>query len=285
MYCQIQSQQKYINTKGLNNNSIYMKNILRILLLFVANIAIGQNNSDINVPLSNPSQIGLLDVNLNFGSITVIGENRNNVTLRYDIEEDDDDNDRGRNGLKRIGKPKAGLEVVEKNNTVKISGNNHNELEILILVPKQFNVNLESHNGDDLVVENIEGEVTIESYNSDVMAKNINGSVNANSYNGDIEIGFTGISTANDMIVTSYNGDVEISLPESSNCEFKLKSQNGELLSDLNLVEYPSQDHKQERNGDATKIYTDSWTLTKLNKGGPEIKITTRNGDIILRKK
>ena len=51
----------------------------------------------------------------------------------------------------------------------------------------------------DLIVENITGEINIESHNSDISAHNISGFVNASTYNGDVKITFNNIPNSKDM--------------------------------------------------------------------------------------
>ena len=264
-----------------------MKNTFTLLLTLFTALLLAQSNSDINVPLSNPNEAGYLEIHIHNGDISVIGEERNDVAVQYDVDDDSPfrkNKNKTKNGLKRIGKPKAGLEITEDNNVVIIDTDSHsNELELLIMVPKNFNVNISNHNGDDLEVRNVTGEVNIESHNSDITAMDISGTVNAQSYNGDIDIEIEQISGSKDMSFGSYNGDIDLRIPSSYKADFKLKSQNGEILSDLDLEEVAKTPELKSSNNGSFKLYTDSWTYAQLNGGGSEIKINTNNGDITLR--
>lgn len=246
-------------------------------------------NNDIEVPLTNPGKVGFLKSHLHHGSITVIGEERQNVVVRYDLDEDNDykhNKNSGRGGLRRVGSGKAGIEITEEDNYIKIDSDSRNkDIEITVLVPLNFNIEISNHNGDDLSVENITGEIDIESHNSDISAHNISGFVNANTYNGDVEITFNNIPNSKDMSFSSYNGDIDISLPSTYKSNFKLKTVNGEILSDLDIEEVSKTPELKTSKKGSFKLYTDTWTYAQLNGGGNEIKINTRNGDILLRAK
>ncbi len=265
-----------------------MKNIFTLFLLSFVTILGAQSNKDIEVPLSNPGKIGFLKTHLHHGSIIVIGEDRDNVVVNYDLDEDDnhEEEDSRRGGLKRVGRAKSGIKITEDNNIIEIDSDSKNkDIEITIIVPLNFNIEISNHNGDDLTVENITGEINIESHNSDISALNISGFVNANTYNGDVEISFDKIPSSKDMAFSSYNGDIDISLPSSYRADFKLKTVNGEILSDLDIEEVgKTPEFKSSKKG-SFKLYTDTWTYAKLNGGGNEIKINTHSGDIMLRAK
>jgi len=267
-----------------------MKNILTIALLCLSLSTYSQtNNGDIEIPLSSPGEVGFLKSHLHHGSITVRGEDRTNVIVRYDSDDDYDYNsskDSRRGGLRRVGRTKAGIEIIEDNNNIKITSDSKNkDIEILVIVPLNFNIEISNHNGDDLTVENINGELNIESHNSDITADNISGHVNANTYNGDIEIRFADIPDSKDMVFSSYNGDIDIAIPSTYKSNFKLKTTNGEILSDLEIEEINNNAEIKKSENGSFKLYTDTWTHAKLNGGGKEIKINTRNGDILLRAK
>jgi len=264
-----------------------MKNIFTFLFIFTTSLAIAQRNNDIEVPLSNPGEIGFLKSHLHHGSITVIGEERNNIVVSYDADDDDDydyNNNSRRGGLRRVGRVKTGIEITEEDNRIKIDSDSKNkDIEITVYVPLNFNVEISNHNGDDLHVENIIGEINIESHNSDITAKNITGFVNANTYNGDVEVTFKDIPNSKDMSFSSYNGDIDISMPSTYKSNFKLKTVNGEILSDLDIKEVSKTPEMKTSEKGSFKLYTDTWTYAELNGGGNEIKINTRNGDILLR--
>lgn len=265
-----------------------------IYLFFITtlytSIAFSQDGSDINVPLTDPESRGLLKIYVHQGSITVIGQDRTDVAVNYDVDNDDhhykhkNKNKKKYSGLRRIGSPKPGIEITEDNNVVEIECESHNgEVDITIYLPVNFDLDLGNHTNGDISVENINGEVNLESHNGDISATEIKGTVHANTYNGDVEVEMVTIPNPNDMSFGSYNGDIEIILPPDYSTDFKLKTHTGDILSDLELAEVSQKSDLKKSNNGSFKIYTDTWTYVRLNQGGPEVTINSYNGDIIIK--
>jgi len=271
-----------------------MKNIiLKIGLLFIGlifSLTIDAQN-EIIVPFSNPSGEKQLDVYIKDGSINVKGTDRKDVLIKYrndnseQKDKDHKDEEKELKGLKRIRSSNVRMEITEENNVVSILRSDiGNSIIVDIEVPKNINVNLENYLNGDVIVKDVNGDHTLASYTSSINASNIKGTVSASTYAGSIDISFSEITSDSDMSFSNFADDISISLPSSFNSNFKLKTNSGEILSDLDLVMIDNEPKIQQNTSDGVyKVFLDTWTFVKLNGGGPEITIKSEFGDIYIR--
>jgi hypothetical protein len=287
--------------------------IITTILFLITSFAFAQNAGDFVVPLSDPNKRGKLKAHLNYGSITVKGSPRKDVLVKYKaVEEDEDDdnddtgnddkrlkslgridtrtnNNSGENktGLKRISGSALDLEVTENDNVVKVSSNSFSQkLSLEIEVPLDFDLNVSTFNDGVMLISNVSGELELTNHNDDITAENISGSVLATSFNGAIKVSFNKVKEGTPMSFSTFNGDIDVTFPAALKATFKLKTEQGEILSgfDMKMVqEAPVQ--KKERSGGTYKVVIDGSIKGEVNGGGPEFSMKNHNGDIIIRKK
>ncbi|MFZ6001954.1 MAG: DUF4097 family beta strand repeat-containing protein [Bacteroidota bacterium] len=250
--------------------------------------AFAQNSGEFPVPLSDPSKKGKLKAHINYGSITVKGTARKDVLVKYSGEDDKNSpKSPSKDGLKRISSGTLDLEVSENNNQVKVQSDSwNNKMNLVIEVPTGFDLNVHTYNDGDLFVSNIQGELELTNYNGEITAENISGSVVATTYNGEIKVTFDKVTEGTPMSYSTYNGDIDITFPAATKASFKMKTNQGEILSgfDMNVVRSgPVQ--KQDTKSGTYKVVIDDWVKGDINGGGAEITMKNYNGDIIIRKK
>ncbi len=280
-----------------------MKTILILVMVMVSNVLVAQKSGEMTIPLSDPAKRGKLKAHLNSGSITVKGTNRKDVLVKYvtkdDKHNDDRDHDRdhqNRNGdkkaastegLKRISGGTMDLEAIEDSNAVRVKSDSwSSKLDLEIEVPSGFDLNVSTYNDGDIMIANIQGEVELKNYNGEITAENISGSVIATTYNGEIKVTFDKVTEGTPMSYSTYNGDIDITFPATVKGTFKMKTEQGEVLSgfDMKLIESGPVQKKDTKSG-VYKVVIDEWVKGEVNGGGPEFTIKNYNGDIILRKK
>lgn len=287
--------------------------IITAILFLITSFAFAQNAGDFVVPLSDPNKRGKLKAHLNYGSITVKGSPRKDVLVKYKAiaEDEDDDNDdtgnddkrlkslgridtrtsnnsgENKSGLKKISGSALDLEVTENDNVVKVSSNSFSQkLSLEIEVPLDFDLNVSTFNDGVMLISNVSGELELTNHNDDITAENISGSVLATSFNGAIKISFNKVKEGTPMSFSTFNGDIDVTFPAALKATFKLKTEQGEILSgfDMKMVqEAPVQ--KKERSGGTYKVVIDGSIKGEVNGGGPEFSMKNHNGDIIIRKK
>jgi DUF4097 and DUF4098 domain-containing protein YvlB len=264
-----------------------IKSIFGLLLLICTTAVLGQEKGELIVPLSNPSAKGALEVSIQRGSINVVGSNRSDVLIKYaSMESNNQDSQEVKNGMKRISNSTIGLEASENNNQIEVESDSWNKgIKLIIEVPKTMDLELDTHNGGDIVVENVTGNVVLENHNGGITAKGMSGSVTANTHNGTILVELNSVTPNIPMSFITYNGNVDVSLPSSVKVDFKLKSSRGEIYSGFDVALGKAAPVKKTVSKSGTyKVYVDDWVRGKTNGGGSEIVMQNYNGDIYIRK-
>lgn len=255
--------------------------------LCAAGIAVpaAQQEPDVlTVPFSDPSRPGTVQVETLSGSITVRGGARKDVQITA----------RGRGdsarapreappGLRRLTQA-AGFEIEESGNVMEIESDSNRFVDFEILVPAQTNLELESVNGG-ITVEGVEGTLEIESVNGAIVLNSVAGSVVAETTNGRVAATLTRVMPDTPMSFAAFNGDVDVTLPASIRATFKLRSERGEVFTDLDLQLQPQPAPASRRNSDGqTRIEVNRAIYGTVNGGGPEIEMRTFNGNVYVRR-
>ena len=258
------------------------------IIIALSTISAGAQTTDqVTVPLSNPGKIGLLETDIKSASIKVTGSNRSDVLVKYRIIEknDEDKNQEIEGGLKKIKTNNFDLEISEAENTISIESESwFQQIELEIEVPNNFNLDLHNYTGRFIEVNNINGDINLESYTGTITAKDVSGTVNASTYAGKIEVAFNQITPDQSMAFSNYSGSIDLTLPANYKATFKMKTTFSEVYSafDMNVVSKPAELKKVD--GKTFKLSTDDWTIGSINGGGPEVMIKNFSGGIYLRK-
>jgi len=266
-----------------------MKKLINVAFLIVSCILTTHAQDkyqELIIPLTDPAKPGTLKVNLHSGSMKVTGYSGKDVIIRVGTEQKEIERE-SKNGLRRIPNRSLGLSAKEDNNYVSVNSDNYNkEINLEIQVPTNFDLKLSGHNGDGILVENINGELDVEHHNDDITLIDISGSAVVNTHNGDIKVKFNSVTADTPMAFTTFNGDVDITFPANFKATFKMQSQRGEMYTDfdLNIKTSPPKRESNKQDG-VYRISLQEWTIGDVNGGGPEILYKTYNGDIIIRKK
>jgi DUF4097 and DUF4098 domain-containing protein YvlB len=122
------------------------------------------------------------------------------------------------------------------------------------------------NNGLDL--SRIEGDLRAESSYQNVAISDARGAVTVNSRNGDLSLTFER-PPEKDISISSRFGTVRIALPSSSSFTLDARTEFGQVSSEFEGVDRSSSSREASLRG-------------SVGVGGPQITITTRNGDIRL---
>jgi DUF4097 and DUF4098 domain-containing protein YvlB len=280
-------------TSEKENNNQEKRRVMKklISILFSAFVALAVNipafaQNDITVPLSNPGKAGMLKVDLVYAdNIVIRTHNRQDVIVQYDGDDEDDHRNNRKDGLRRISSGGLSLEITEDNNTVKVNSQpQNNDLELVILVPKNFSLKLIAVHGD-IEVYGLEGEIEVEAVNGDIEMGELAGSALVNSVNGDIEVSFIRIDPKAPMSFTGVNGDIEITLPANSKFSAKMKTDWGDVYTnfEMEIDRSPTNNEVSSKKGQY-KVTVNKWVYGTVNGGGPEYLFKTLHGDISIRK-
>jgi hypothetical protein len=276
------------DTKMKKSILINAISLITLGLLLISSSLFSQTSNEFTVPLSDPSKRGKLKAIINHGSVTVRGTARKDILVKYAAAKDEDDEaDKTKNGLRRIGSGGMDLEVTENANTVTVhSGSWNNKLDLEIEVPSGMDVEAKTHNDGDVMITNIQGEAELTNHNGEITALNISGAVIATTYNGEVKITFDKVKEGAPMSFTTFNGDVDISFPAATKATFKMKTEHGDIYSDFDVTfKNTGPVQKKDSKGGVYKVIIDEWKRGDINGGGPEITLKTYNGDVFIRRK
>jgi hypothetical protein len=256
----------------------------------------------LTIPLSDPAQPAKIEVSVVMGSLTIVpgkaGEVGLTATARADEGDDDSDHERGhdrdrsrgrdddRAGMHRIPNASLGLEAQEKNNKVEIGADSWaHPIDLRIEVPAASSVEASTVNDGEITVEGLSGELVLHNTNGDIEVRSVTGPVNATTVNGDVKVVFGPRLAAAAMAFSTLNGDVDVTLPADANLDVLLRSDNGDILSDFDVVlqKKPAKVEEDRQKG-KYRIAVSKELSGRIGKGGQEIFLKTFNGDILLRK-
>lgn len=302
-----------VNTYHLFSKStllnIIMKTILKTTFsLFILCLAWLQTSAqnEFTIPLSDPAKRGKLIAHLNSGSITVKGTARKDILVKYKTEEEAEkekdkdknknihinldmgrNNERSKDGLKKVSGGNVDLSASENDNVVKVSSDSWNdEMYLEIEVPVGFDIKMHTYNNGDLMLSNVNGEIDLHNYNGGISATNIKGSVVATTYNDDIKISFDEVKDGVPMAFSTYNGDLDISFPPTVKGTMKFKTDQGDIYTGFDVdIKSSGPVKKEDSKSGVYKVVINEWKRADVNGGGAEITFKTYNGDIYLRKK
>lgn len=260
------------------------KRILLFASILIINSAGYCQSEQLVINLSPSSIPGVLTFENPKGSIKVTGYEGNVLlvtgTLRFSETEQP-----AANSMRRIEQkvPDISAEVTGNNITL-LTRATGKTVDFDIKVPRNFSLKLRSMDNGNVEIVNINGEIEVANDNGDIYLGNISGSAVLGSVYGKITAIFREVKPDSPMMFTSFEGDITISLPESVNARLKLKSENGEILSDFDIE--PVNRKSVVKKVDNTLVYSlEDWITGTINKGGPEYIIKSYNGNIILSKK
>jgi hypothetical protein len=301
--------------------------IIRIIglavLLAAAAIAGAQQTAPerIVVPLSNPGQPAFVKADVLFGAVKVTGYEGKDVIVEAkprakSLGEKEDEGDvpkaaakiarafsrssqreKEKNkeeadkaaGMKQIPLNNSGLTVEEENNRVKIQVESWRAgYDFDIKVPVNTSIKISGANLDVIQIENVSGEIEVESANGEIKLINVSGTVVAQTTNGDVTAILNRIAPNKPMSFVTFNGDVDVTLPADTKATVRIKSNMGDVYSDFDvaLKQTPAEMEKNpKKEGGKFRISIDRSIFGTINGGGAEFKFQNYNGNIYLRKK
>jgi len=244
-----------------------------------------QASQEIEIPLSKPGERGFLDLATRNGRLTVTGYDGPTVKVKVIKYGKKVEEKKSQNGLRLISNGGFNFDASENNNRVKIDSDGWNtRVDFVVQVPRNFDLKLDTYNNGHIEVEDIDGELDLESYNGPITLVNISGSASASTYNGAIKATFSSVTADVPMNFDTYNGDVDISVPAGTKFNTKMKT-NRDIFTDFESFTLSEEQPTRSQNGEGGfNIKFENWVQGNLNGGGADVTMKTRNGNIYIRK-
>lgn len=271
------------------------KTLTAIIFLFLSGgmlLAQEDIREEMTIPLSNPGQPGKLECRLVNGSIKITGYAGNEVQViatqpmkKISVVTETDDPEKA--GMKKITSNSFNITAEENENVVEIHSQSIlSTINLEIMVPENFDLEVGTVNNGDLLVENVEGKLEVSNVNGSVTLTNVSGSVVTNTVNGKVKVTMNRVDAGTPMSFVTLNGDVDVTIPGSVKATAKMNSATGDIYTDFDVdFEQKRMKADQSEGQDVYKISIDEYVSGMLNGGGPEYVFKTFSGDIYLRKK
>lgn len=151
-------------------------------------------------------------------------------------------------------------------------------------VPYQTSLYLKTVNKGKITVQNVKGEFAIRNVNGEIEIDKVVGSGEAHTVNGKVKVLFSQ-NPRSDCSFRTINGNIEVTFLEDLSADFRLKTFNGDAYSDFPFSYTPSKPAVQGRKEGKYVYKSDRFTGVRIGKGGPEIKMDTLNGDILIARR
>ncbi len=265
---------------------------LAVFFLLAAGAAFSQDQPDrVSVPFSDPSRPKRLKASVLNGSITVKGYDGKEAIVEGRPEGSHHRRERAdrSDGMHRIDIGGSGLVVEESDNVVTVGSRAMNDnIDLNIQVPFNTSLKLNDVNGGHITVDHIVGDVEIEVTNGSATATHISGSAVVHALNDRVLVTLDKVTADKPMSFSSLNGDIDVTLPADVKARVKLKSDNGAVYSDFDIQVDPASRKPIVQDSSSGhgkyRVQFDRATWGVINGGGPEIQLTTFNGNIYIRK-
>jgi len=121
--------------------------------------------------------------------------------------------------------------------------------------------------------------------NGSITVEDASGSVVAETVNGAIKVNFLKVAPERAMAFSTLNGNVDVVFPANIKAAVRMRSDNGEIYTDFDLVLDPQGPKMtEERSAKGYRLVVEKELQGRINGGGPEFYFKTFNGNIYIRK-
>lgn len=259
-------------------------------LAFTQNIFSQEYESDsLIVPFSDPAGPKHLKANIIMGSIIVKGYSGKDAHIEARTRVRKSRAKESHEGMRLIPNTSTGLTVEEDDNYMTVTTNSWSRTtDLIIRVPRQVSLKLNTANGGVIEVDNIEGEVEANNSNGSIELTNITGAAIAYSANGRVLVSFDIITPEKTMSFITMNGTIDVTFPPALKADVKLRTDNGNVYSDFDVVMEQNVrkiEKTPREKGGRYRVSLDKDMYGKINGGGPEFQFRTLNGNIYIRQK
>lgn len=158
---------------------------------------------------------------------------------------------------------------------------------LTIKVPVRTDLVLSTVLDGNVSVRGVEGKFDVRNVNGQVRLVDAAGSGDAQTVNGGVTVLFRRHPDGPCFFKT-INGDVELDFPGEPSADFRFKTMHGEVYSDFDVTALPKAAPVREERPDKGGKFvfrSDGFVGVRAGKGGPEIKLETLNGDILIAKR
>lgn len=153
-----------------------------------------------------------------------------------------------------------------------------------LLVPQGSRLYLTTVNGGKVEATGTNGDFDIHNVNGSVELTDMGGTGNAGTVNGTVTASFTRLPQGPEKFST-VNGKIILSYPKGLAADAKLSTMHGEMFTDFPVVALAASPATTERSNGRFVYRSDRASHVRIGNGGPEITLSTINGDVEIRQR
>jgi hypothetical protein len=154
-------------------------------------------------------------------------------------------------------------------------------------VPARTDLVLSTVTDGFVEVRGVEGTFDVRNVNGRVRLVDVAGSGDARTVNGGVTVVFKQ-QPSGACLFKTINGDVEVGFPGEPSADFRIKTMHGNVYSDFDVTYLAKAPPVREDRGgpDGKYVYrSEGYFGVRAGKGGPEIKLDTLSGDILIARR
>ncbi len=155
--------------------------------------------------------------------------------------------------------------------------------DFILRVPRRVDLAVSTVTSGDVEVRGVEGTFDVDNVNGRVRLTGVAGQGSARTVNGRLDIGFRR-PPEGACDFRTVNGEVRLELPGEPAADFRLKTFNGDIFSDFPVTYLPAKAATSTRRDGKYVYKSDRSFGVRAGRGGPEIRLDTLNGDILIKK-
>lgn len=148
-----------------------------------------------------------------------------------------------------------------------------------VSVPAGARILLRTINEGEIVVRDTRGEFDVENVNGGIEMSGVSGSGRAYALNGKVKAAFSK-NPEKESYFGSLNGDIDVYFRKGLSADLKMKTFNGNVYTDFEVVYLPASQMTGSREGGRFVYKSDRYIGVRTGKGGPELKFDAFNGNI-----
>ena len=156
-----------------------------------------------------------------------------------------------------------------------------------VKVPARTDLVLSTVLDGDIEVRGVEGTFDVRNVNGRVRLLDAAGAGEARTVNGGVTVLFRR-SPDGACVFKTVNGDVEVDFPAPPSADFRVRTMTGAVYSDFDVTALPkAAPVREERPAKGGKFVfrSDGFVGVRAGRGGPEIRLETLAGDILIAKR
>lgn len=154
-------------------------------------------------------------------------------------------------------------------------------MDFTLKVPAELNLLVNTINGGDVVVENVNGVIRAGNINGSIKLVDLRSAAEAHTINGDVDVEYDR-NPQNECRFYTLNGDINAMFQPALSANVTFESFNGDFYTNIERLEnLPQQVVKTSRN-DGVR-YKITGNQFKAGNGGPLLEFETFNGNVYLK--